>query len=46
MEPGEVNDVLVVHADMSPTISSLASVAVTANGAAIPLFDCGAAGGR
>jgi hypothetical protein len=38
--PGEVNVVLIVHADMSPTISSLQSVEITLNGAAIPLFDC------
>jgi hypothetical protein len=40
IQPGEVNVVLVVHADMSPAISSLQSVQITLNGAAIPLFDC------
>ena len=38
-QPGEINLVLVIQADLAPTICSLATD-ITVNGAAVPLYDC------
>jgi hypothetical protein len=37
---GEVNVVLIVQADMSPTVCSLGKTDLTVNSAEVPLFDC------
>jgi len=38
--PGEINQILLVHADMNPVISSLASVEVESDGDSIQMVDC------
>jgi hypothetical protein len=37
---GEVNVVLIIQADMSPTVCSLGKTDITVNSAEVPLFDC------
>jgi hypothetical protein len=41
IEPGEINMLLLVHADMNPATSALASVEVEADGLAIQMVSCG-----
>jgi hypothetical protein len=40
VQPGEINVVLIVQADMSPDICSLGRTDITVNGASVPLYDC------
>jgi hypothetical protein len=39
-QAGEINLVLIIHVDLSPTVSSISQSDITVNGQELPLFDC------